>query len=149
MPDVNKGIINYGTIGGDAKVRSDTKHVGDRINTRAVNSNIKVKSELSQVDQTASRAAYGAQQQELSRLLEQLNSVLGQVPATHRDGAEAVANQAQALVQAAARQEPNKSLLQVTAEGLRAAAKMVTDVAPSIGGIVSAIVSIVGGLSAL
>jgi hypothetical protein len=148
--DVNKGIINYGSIGGDARVRSDVRHTGDNVSTHALGSNVNVKSGLENSAQTAcSDASQRQTREKLNELIEQLKTALSHVPDSHREGADAVVSQAKSLASATTAQTPNKTFVQVTADGLKSAAKFVADVAPSVGGIVSGIVSILGTLSGI
>jgi hypothetical protein len=120
MVEVNKGIMNYGTIGGDAKVKSVVTHTGSSDDH--------------------------AQREKLNELIQQLHAALSQIPPTHRDGADAIARQAQVLAEAANAKSPSKTFIQVSGEALKATAKFVSDVAPSVAPIITAIVAAVGAL---
>jgi hypothetical protein len=149
MPEVNKGIMNYGSIGGDAKVSSVVTHTGDNVSVHASGSAVNVKSRLEHVTQAASRDRSDdrLQREKLNELFQQLQAALSQIPNTHRDSAEAIARQAQVLADAANGKSPSKTFIQVSGEALKATAKFVSDVAPSVAGIITAIVSAIGALS--
>lgn len=69
---------------------------------------------------------------ELKQLIDQLNEVLQQVPPEKEEEAEAVAESAKLLVEAAAKEKPNKAMVQVSAEGLKMAAKNIAEVMPTV-----------------
>jgi hypothetical protein len=148
MAEVNNGIMNYGSIGGDAKVKvsSVVTHTGDKVNVLASGSAVNVKSRLDHVTQRASsnRSDDQLQREKLDALYKQLQEALSRVPDTHRDGADAVARQAQVLADAVQAESPSKTFIQVSGEALKATAKFVSDVAPSVAPIIAAIVSAAG-----
>jgi hypothetical protein len=80
---------------------------------------------------------------ELTRLIEQLNETLQKVPAEKADDAEAVADAAKALVDAANKPKPNKATLQITADGLKKASENIAAVLPTVVGIATQIVGAV------
>ena len=65
--------------------------------------------------------------QELAQLIAQLSDVLQQVPESRQEQAEAVAQTAKVLVDTAKSEKPNKTLLQISGEGLKQAAQNVAD----------------------
>lgn len=136
MVEVNKGIINTGTIGGDAKV--------SEVHVHASNASVNLKSRLDRVSQSPSRrtTAGTTPQKQLEELFQELRAVLATVPGSHRDGADAVVRQAQVLTTAASAAHPSKTFIQVSGEALKATLKFVADVAPPVAKIVTAIVSV-------
>ena len=146
MAEVNNGIINSGSIGGDAKVSSVVTHTGDNVNVHALGSAVNVKSRLDHVTQTVSpgRSDDRLQREKLDALYKQLQAALSQVPDTHRDSADAIARQALVLADAVKAKSPSKTFIQVSGEALKATAKFVADVAPSVAGIITAIVAAIG-----
>jgi hypothetical protein len=68
----------------------------------------------------------------LSSLIDQLDKVLQNVPPDKVEEAEAVADSAKALVDAATKEKPNKTTIKITAEGLKQAAKNLAAVLPEI-----------------
>lgn len=146
MAEVNNGIMNYGSIGGDAKVKSVVTHTGDNVNVHASGSAVNVKSRLDHVTQTASSGRSGdqLQREKLDALYKQLQAALAQVPDTHRESADAIARQALVFADAVKAKSPSKTFIQVSGEALKATAKFVVDVAPSVAGIITAIVAAVG-----
>ena len=86
-----------------------------RVSQRVVN--------LPQTDQTA--------KDELQALLVQLNETLQQAPPDKAEEAEAVAKSAEQLVATASEEKPNKTLIQITGEGLKQAAQTLAKVMPT------------------
>jgi paraquat-inducible protein B len=151
VPDVNQGIINYGSIGGDARVTSADVHVGDTITVEATNSNVTIKSCLERATQRvgALPAEDVQRKDDLQRLLSQLRSALAKVPATHADEAEAVARQAETALAAATESKPNRTLLQIAGDSLKKAAATLAAVAPPVVAIAKDIVAIMADIAAL
>ena len=67
---------------------------------------------------------------ELEKLIEQLNDALQKLPGEKQDDAQAVAETAKALVDVAKAEKPNKTMLEITGEGLKKAAQNLSDVMP-------------------
>ncbi|HEY1011627.1 MAG TPA: CHAT domain-containing protein, partial [Herpetosiphonaceae bacterium] len=95
---------------------------------------LNIKNTLTNTIQTVNGMAQAApdQKQELARLLQQLQAALMTVPAEHQETAEAVADTAKELIEKAAKDKPNKTTIQITAEGLKAAAGNLAVVVPMI-----------------
>lgn len=74
----------------------------------------------------------GDAQATLDDLLTQLKEALAQVPAAQREDAEAVETLAHDLAQTSSQETPNKKLLEIKAESLKAAAKNLAEVAPTV-----------------
>ncbi|GAB4443706.1 MAG: hypothetical protein Kow00120_13180 [Anaerolineae bacterium] len=87
-----------------------------------------------------------AQKDELAELIAQLNQMLKQAPAAHVEEAEAVAATAESLLAEAGKDKPNKTLLRVTSDGLKAAAENLEAVVPGVVRIAVSIVSAILGL---
>jgi len=79
--------------------------------------------------------------QELAQLIAQLSDVLQQVPESRQEQAEAVAQTAKVLVDTAKSEKPNKTLLQISGEGLKQAAQNLADVLPAVVAIATQIVA--------
>lgn len=86
---------------------------------------------------------------ELEELVAQLAAALEQVPTERAADAEAVATQTELMVAQASAEKPNKSLLKITGEGLKKAAENIADVLPTVLGIATKIVAVIGGLGLL
>jgi Double zinc ribbon len=69
---------------------------------------------------------------ELQQLLKQLEALLQQLPATQQSEAEAVAALATQTVQQATSAKPNKTLVQISSEGLKQAAQNLAEVFPTV-----------------
>jgi len=77
---------------------------------------------------------------ELEALIEQLSEALQTVPAEKQEQAEAVAETAKVLVETAKAEKPNKTMLQISGEGLKQAAQNLAGVLPTVVTIASQIV---------
>lgn len=106
---------------------------------------INIKSTLRNVTQTVNTlpGADESTKAELARLIEQLNEALQKVPSEKAEDAEAVADSAKALVDAANKPKPNKATLQITADGLKKAAENIAAVTPAVVGLATQIVAAV------
>lgn len=121
--------------------------MGDKITISGniQNSILNIKSTLTNVQQSVGSIPTDDQaaRQELEGLIEQLSQALQNVPAKQAEQAEAVAASAQALVETAKADKPNKTLLQISSEGLKKAAETLADVAPAVVGITGQVVALV------
>jgi hypothetical protein len=77
---------------------------------------------------------------ELEKLIGQLNDALQIVPVEKQEEAEAVAQTAKALIDAAKAEKPNQTLLQITGEGLKKAAQELVKATPVVLHVASQIV---------
>lgn len=102
-----------------------------------------IKSTLKDVTQTVNMLPHADQRDkdELKRLIEQLNEELQKAPSDKTEEAEAIAESAKALIEAANKDKPNKAMVQITAEGLKKAAENIAGVMPSVIVIASQIVA--------
>lgn len=66
------------------------------------------------------------------KLIQQLSSILQQVPADKKHDVESVMETTQQLFTAATRDKPNPSILKIAASGLRQAVESVADVVPKV-----------------
>jgi len=103
---------------------------------------VNIKSTLSNVQQSIGdiRSQDATTKAELENLIKQLSESLQKVPAEKGEQAEAVAASAQALVEQAKSEKPNKTMLQITGEGLKQAAQNLAEVMPAVVTIASQIV---------
>jgi ElaB/YqjD/DUF883 family membrane-anchored ribosome-binding protein len=77
--------------------------------------------------------------EELEELVEELKVVLQQAPPEQGEEAEAVAEFAQELVEAAKEEKPNKFKLRISADGLKKAAENLATIVPPVLAIASQI----------
>ncbi len=96
-------------------------------------SNINIKSTLTRVSQRVVNLPQTDQtaKDELQALLVQLNETLQQAPPDKAEEAEAVAKSAEQLFATASEEKPNKTLIQITGEGLKQAAQTLAKVMPT------------------
>lgn len=109
-----------------------------------------INSTLTNVQQTIGEIKSDDQggKEELIKLIGQLNESLQKAPLEKSEQAEAVAQSAEALVAQAKAEKPNKTMLQITGEGLKQAAQNLADVMPSVIPIAAQIVLAIGRLTA-
>jgi hypothetical protein len=121
--------------------------MGDDINISGNFNNVilNIKSILTNVQQSVGTmpAVDDAARQQLQALIGQLSKELEQIPASLKAEAEAVAASVQILVDTAKSQQPNKPMLQITADGLKKAAENLAGVAPAVVGIAGQVVAAV------
>jgi biotin synthase-related radical SAM superfamily protein len=67
---------------------------------------------------------------ELEKLIGELSDALQQVPEKRQEHAEAIAETAKVLVDAAKAEKPNKVMVKISGEGLKQAAQNLADVMP-------------------
>jgi hypothetical protein len=110
---------------------------------------INIKSTLTNVQQSVGeiRTADEATRKELETLIGQLNEALQKVPAEDVEQAQAVAETAKVLVDTAKAEKPNKTMLQISGEGLKQAAQNLAGVMPIVASIAGQIVVAVAKLT--
>jgi hypothetical protein len=125
--------------------------MGDRFNLSGDfrGSIINIKSTLTNVHQAVGEMQTGdqASREALQNLIQQLSSELEKTPPARQEEAEAVASTARILVDQAKNEKPNHTILQITGEGLKQAARNLADVAPTVLTIATQIVMAIGKLS--
>lgn len=109
---------------------------------------VNIKSTLTNVQQSVGDIRTDDQnaREELEMLIGQLSEALQKVPAKNQEHAEAVAETAKALVDTAKAEKPNKTLVQVTAQGLKLAAQNLAEVMPSVVTLATRIAVIVSNI---
>jgi hypothetical protein len=132
------------------------EHKGDLIvttNNISVNnsSNVVIQSTLTNAQLVAGSlpSANDSERQRLRELLEQLQRTLPTTPFDKSEQAEAVAQQAETLVEEAAKPKPNRTTLQVLGQGLKATADFIKDAVPATLGIVTEIVALISRIHGL
>jgi methyl-accepting chemotaxis protein len=103
---------------------------------------INIKSTLTNVQQSIGdiRTSDETTSKELESLIGQLSEALQKVPEGHQEQAEAVAETAKVLVDTAKAEKPNKTMLQISGEGLKQAAQNLAEVMPAVATIAGQIV---------
>ena len=124
--------------------------MGDKISIsgKISNSILNIKSTLTNVQQTVNGlpGAGEADKTQLKQLLDQLQEALQKAPPEKAEQVQAVAETAKALVETAAADKPNKTMLQITGEGLKKAAENLVAVTPAVLTIATQIVTTILGL---
>jgi septal ring factor EnvC (AmiA/AmiB activator) len=110
---------------------------------------VNIKSTLTNVQQSIGeiRSTDETARKELEALIGQLSEALQKVPAEKQEQAEAVAETAKVLVETAKAEKPNKTMLQISGEGLKQAAQNLAGVMPTVVTIASQIVMTVAKLT--
>lgn len=139
-------------VGGD-KVKGDKKSTNSQGDTFNMSGNfsgaiVNVKSTLTNVSQTigALPQADDAAKAELQDLIRQLEEALKQVPPDKAQEKEAVEQMAKMLVDTANNEQPNKSMMHISAEGLKKAAENLAGIVPDVVKIAGAIIVGILGL---
>lgn len=121
--------------------------MGDRITISGniQNSNLNIKSTLTNVQQTINAAADAdaSSREQLQALVAQLQQALEGLPMEQQEQGEAVALSAQALVENSRAAVPNKTLLEISAQGLKKAAESLSAAAPGVVSLAAQIASAV------
>jgi hypothetical protein len=127
-----------GVIGDHAHVEGGI-HLGDSGDTFNMSGDfrgafVNIKSRLENVSQTIGTLPDGdpSTKAELERLVEELNEALQQVPPDKAEDAEAVAQSAEALVETATQEKPNRTMVEITGDGLKKAAQNLANVMPTV-----------------
>jgi len=109
---------------------------------------INIKSKLTNVQQSVGTIPTENldARKELENLVGQLSETLQQVPENNREDALAVADLTQSLVETAKAEQPNKTTLQITGDGLKKAAQNLAEVMPAVLTIATQIVAAVAKL---
>jgi hypothetical protein len=110
---------------------------------------VNIKSTLTNVQQSVGEIPTSdmTARKELEKLIGQLSEALQKVPADHQEQAEAVAETAKVLVDTAKAEKPNKTMLQVSGEGLKRAAQNLAEVAPIVVSIAGQVVMTIAKLT--
>lgn len=146
--DKRKGVFG-GSFSGPVtgSVEGGNVNQGDQVtfSGNISGSNINVKSTLTDVVQTITNAPHGSSDQkaELQQLIAQLNDALQKLPAEKASDAEAIGRMAEQTVKEATAEKPNKTMVQITSEGLKAATANIAAVLPAVVDIASKIASAV------
>lgn len=95
---------------------------------------VNFKSTLTNVQQTVQSlpSMDDTAKKELERMIGELSQALEGLPSDKSELAQAMAQQMEGLVAEAKKEEPNKTLLNISADGLKRAAQTVADVTPNI-----------------
>jgi methyl-accepting chemotaxis protein len=118
--------------------------MADRINLSGDfrGSIVNIKSTLTNVQQSVGQIRTDDQsaRKELEKLIGELSEALQKVPEKNQEQAEAVAETAKALVDTAKSEKPNKTIVEITGEGLKKAAQNLAGVMPVVVPIAAQIV---------
>lgn len=143
-----------GVLGNNAKVEGGI-HFGNSGDTFNMSGDFRgsflnIRSNLENVTQTigALPNADPSIKAELEKLVRELNEALQHVPADKAEDAEAVAQSAELLVETATEEEPNKTMIEITGNELKKAARNLADVMPTVLTIATQIVATVSKLVA-
>jgi septal ring factor EnvC (AmiA/AmiB activator) len=103
---------------------------------------LNIKSTLTNVQQSIGEIPSNDEpaKQELESLVEALKQALEAAPAEKQEEAQAVAESAKMLVETAKAEKPNRTMIEITGEGLKKAAQNLAEVMPSVVSIATQIV---------
>ena len=134
------------------QIGNRTVHEGDTINIGdIIGSNVNIKSNLQDASQTVGALPQvdPSVKEELQQLILQLNDTLQGAPADSATEVEEVSEATTLLVDAAAEEEPNKTLVKMLGAGLLNAATTLTNELPNVVEITGKIVKIAGVIAGL
>jgi hypothetical protein len=121
--------------------------MGDTINIRdIVGSNVNIKSTLTNVSQTIGSMPNGTEsdKETLKGLIAQLSQELDKAPDDKQEDVEAVADAAEAVVEAANKAKPNQKTVERFGNNLKQAAEDIKDVMPTVLQIAIQVVATIG-----
>jgi hypothetical protein len=150
MTGKNEGIV---VSGGNVRAGHLAVGRGARVDAMDIGSgsNVNVGSSLTGMQQTAGEMAAGggAEEQDLAALLEILTKILNTTPTNKSEESEALAAQAAQLVEAAGKDHPNRTMLQVISGGLKQTAEFLKDAVPAAVKVTGQILDVVARLHGL
>jgi len=131
------------------QINIPTPHIGDNIHMSGSFSNVNVKASLYDTIQKIEMMSSIDQsmKDDLRKLLAQLNDELQKVPKEKSADAEAVAEIAKQLIDQVSKQQPNRAMLDISAEGLKKAAQNIASVVPTVLPIAIQIVEQIGKIT--
>ena len=111
---------------------------------------INIKSTLTNVQQSIGDIHSNDEvaRKELETLIGQLSEALQKIPVENQEQAQAVAETAKVLVDTAKAEKPNKTMLQISGEGLKQAAQNLAEVMPVVATIAGQVVMTVAKMTA-
>ena len=120
----------------------------DHINVHDVVGPVNIKSKLDRVSQVVNAAPKldDPSKTEFQNLMNELRGALESIAEQKPQDSERVAQAAEMVANEVAKDEPSKSFLAISAEGLKEAAKAVESIAPSVLAVAQKIATFVGGL---
>jgi len=132
MPDRNQGIINYGSIGGNASVTSNVTRIGDNVGAAAVNrANVNATPSLSELTQALVRSTSDADaSKQVVSQIQAMQAVLLALGKTSSKSNSGVSVALDETIKAASADKPDKKSIELSAKGLVEAAKGVAEVLP-------------------
>jgi hypothetical protein len=143
----NEGII---ISGGGIQAEQLAVGQGAKIKTMLTGggANVNIGSHLTGGQQASNTTASAdnPDREDLARLLKSLAGLLEKAPADKSDEAEALSVQAAQLVQAAAKDNPSRTILRVIGKGLKDTAEFLKDAVPGVVTVVEQIVNVVAKL---
>jgi len=126
--------------------------MGNKISIGNISGSIvNVDSMLEQVTQNINAAnnVDEAIRKQLAELIEQLKIELQKIPPSNKEDVEALAESAKMLVEVSTKAQPNKTTVQINAEGLKRAAENIAAVMPTVVSIASGIIKTVFNLTGI
>jgi hypothetical protein len=148
VSEYEAALTSEGSRNPDVMVIGEVSMSQDHISVSNVVGPVNIKSKLDRVSQVVSTAPKldAPSKEEFQRLLQELQHALESVATQKPQDAERVTQAAETVANEVAKDEPSKSFLAITAEGLKEAAKTVASIAPSVLTVAEKIATFVGGL---
>jgi len=142
-------LNNEGSTNPNVMVIGEITMSQDNIHIEHVVGPVNVKARLDNVTQIVNTAPAvpDAKKQEFSALIEELKQALASAAHTAKpEDTQRVVQAAEMVASEVSKEEPNKSFLAITTEGLKEAAKAIEAVAPTVLGVAAKIATFVAGM---
>jgi hypothetical protein len=128
MAESNKGIINYGSIGGSATVHNSEIIRGNRTSTEAHGSAVSTGGGTATLKGLADKDPAAR----LESLMTELKAHLATLPPAHSEAVDALRQQSEAVVGLASSAKPNPTLLKTSCSALQQIGEALGEVAPMV-----------------
>jgi len=148
VEDYEEALSQRGSADPRIMIMGEVTVSQDKINITNTGGIVNVKSTLNNVTQMIQASSLPeAKADELCTLMEELKRALEDVPEAKAEDAQRVAQTAELLASEAVKENPKKSFLNLTKEGLKEAAEAVAEIAPKVLATAGKIAAWVGALA--
>jgi len=141
MPKSNKGIINTGTIGGNATVKNESKHIGDAITVNADHSVVNIKGRMENISFNLDKSKHlsNGEKEEFEAVATNFISLVQSITTQKPEEAEKIMDYFELLSKELGRDKPKKDFLQSMWTGIKQTIGVIGDSLPEIVGACSKI----------
>ena len=149
MPEVNKGIINTGTIGGNVNMSKHEKHIGDKISIKADHSVVNLKGRMDNISFNIKQSELlpDSQKQEFEDLMEQFKTMIQSIAEQEPEDTERITDYLEMLSKELNREKPQKGFIQSIWANIKQTAKVLSDSLPDVISLCGRVEKILVGLA--